>query len=376
MSNIIIRSSTMKSLNLQEDSILHRLITEACVNICYYGYSEVFPILFKLLYGDTEERNQQLYIYGITYQPADENTEYNNPENLYVFHTENQVKAFANELRHQYSRINPNFLKVNENPHYEKELSDLKKSMSNVPMLFYIAVTSCSKIHDNRKQVEFCYEMMISDEERNVISGLKNMGHNSKHTDLLLPYAKKIAILLMAMSDAFEEEHYYIQENQIQATLGSTPFDGLSQLLKDNGYELPAECETETESEAEVKDSEIAQSNSKATQYEDLFQRYFQSDNSRKLEILKDFRKAGLDLNHFFDKEILIETSFSSFEAAKKLLALANENFDKVCQELSLTNATSIYNLLAARQSLDAIIPIAETAKNRYYKLIEEFASA
>lgn len=202
-----IRTKTINGLNLEKDPYKKNKFIEIITNFRETTFSNAFRTIFLLLYGLNEENfdNRIEILHRFNFTCAQEDLPY------YDYLTEDQIIVLGNELRYQYCKANPDFLTVEEDCAYHEELITLKNAMSEHPLLFFKAVKSC-KERSTEEYVSICVEPLLSNTHYSQSYGLRKLGHNRHYCELLLPYAKEIGNLLIAMYDTKQQEEEIITQ--------------------------------------------------------------------------------------------------------------------------------------------------------------------
>lgn len=198
---IYFTDNAISTFNLKENTYLRNKLANICINFRHYTYARACKTLFKLFYGDKPERETMLcelfQTINFSIMEETDTVEKNTPN-----FSEEEIRVFTQELLYQYSCCNPDFLMIDEPEEYQKELHELKQVMANDPILFYRAVKQCELICHIDHIVNNSLIFLMLRTKTCHIRGLEMIGHNFQHRVLLLPYAKKIGLLLQAMHNA------------------------------------------------------------------------------------------------------------------------------------------------------------------------------
>ena len=221
---ISIREETFGKLRLNQNPDLLQFLKTAAGLFCEYNFTDASSAIFKLLYEDYKDVHNKI-LKGLGFTLYSE--ESFNPHVEYLFIEESSVQLIAEELLFQYMATHPCFLKVKCRAGCEVELETLKTQMANHPLLLFRAVESVWNNHQTAEIVQSCISALLAEKISSQQSGLEKLGHNSKHQQLLLPYAKAIGEFLQAMYAAFQEKQLASENRLIAAAqeeLNSSPF--------------------------------------------------------------------------------------------------------------------------------------------------------
>lgn len=197
---ISIREETFGKLGLKSNATFLRFLKTAVEVFCEYNFTDASFVLFKLLYEkDKDIHNKVLKDFCFTLY-AEESFD---PCIEYYFIEEDSVQPIAEELQFQYMNAHPRFLKVRDCIGCEKELLVLQKHLVNHPLMLYRAVESVWNVHQCAELVHSCVTSLNSEKTASQAKGLESLGHNYKHQQLLLPYARDIGLLLKAMHNTY-----------------------------------------------------------------------------------------------------------------------------------------------------------------------------
>ena len=192
---------SVAKLNLDRNITLRNFFTNACINFRHYSAASASKTLFNLFYGDSLSRYDIIdKLFKINPRIYDSSFFEQGP--VFNIHdlTKEQLQVLIKEFLYQYSAAHPDFLVIESHPEYEKELNDLKTLMSNDPILLYKAVEMCKLVSQCHKDyVSTCFTRLMSTNTTYQMCGLKQIGYNFQNRILLLPYAREIGTLLMAI---------------------------------------------------------------------------------------------------------------------------------------------------------------------------------
>ena len=370
---ISIREETFEKLNLGTNSKMHRFLKESIDDFLYYNFSAAITTLFKLLYEDDkytlDEFLKKLHFTLYSETSFDSTVEY-------LFITEQEAKLIANELQFQYVEAHPNFLKVNAQnyPGCEEELRALSIQLeANHPVLFYNAVKSIQNLEP--EEVAACIKLLLSEKEATQLEGLEKMKHNRKYQKLLLPYAKKIGLLLQAYSNVTKQ---LVKAAQAELNTSLSPFAPLSELRDKLPETAPVATTNQEEPKCSPENSAPVCANTIDNKQEksSYLKEYSIPTELKKFTSLsfnmsefgefwnqmKQFRATGIDLNIVVDNMdslLAYSAAYDVLQQATQSLISAEKDFDVAKDNFSKENIHSLHTFVAAARAL-------QDAKNFY----------
>lgn len=105
-----------------------------------------------------------------------------------------QRQAICSELRHQYKKTHPDFLKVDVNGNVAQSYTKLLNVAGEITA--YQVLQKCMQYsHYSADVIAHCYKLLSSQEENRYFGGLRDFGFNKKSANYLKPFIKEIAQL-------------------------------------------------------------------------------------------------------------------------------------------------------------------------------------
>lgn len=378
-----IRTKTIDRLGLKENVVAQIKMANSIVCFREYSYKDALRTIFALVYG-SDIREDILQNFGFT--SSQEMTE------KYILLNNEQIVHLGNELKFQYKLSRPNFLEVEDNPGYQKELDELKKAMHNHPVLLYRIVEACKKCHESHDIVAPCVELLFSEKADSQKQGLHRLGNNAQYQELLFPYAEKIGNLLQAMYN-WHEEQQRIMEAQEELNKFPSPFAKLSDMLKQKqAEEKLAEAEepcSDVSCDAPHDENRNEQVTESQTEITDNFSKYSLSDELSKFiknkshivrnlprddefwSCLKKLRDLDINLNDLVDNELYlwpILEAHDNLDEAISALYDAEHDFEEAQKTFKMGEFATIQTLFKAAKA-------REDAKKAYNYAFDAFVA-
>ena len=279
------------------------VITEVCAKFCAYPPEYAFNILWNMtLANDIATRTIELL--GL------------NPE---IIPCEN-ISTFRNELRYQYEKLNPDFLKVDVSEEYQEAFETLKNHADSI-----VATTvfehCCNTLYEGEESVKRILFLLNSEKENLYYGGLRALHFCDYEANHLKQFHEQIHNLLSVMFN----HHYEHISNK------NTPFEGLSERLTDAGIQIPfdlqekcsefAETAPEENQPEKVADEAPIQVVTPAFKpltpeevlaHKDVFTSFARNDD---MNLLLQIGQLDFDLNQVIAKKIQIANLLTAAEA-------------------------------------------------------------
>ena len=322
MSNENVKTATTYTFRSKFEKLLtekNRKPIEAAFNIfCSYNPDTALFYLWRLTY-DVANIPEILDQLGL---------------NMGIISPEN-VSAFRNELRVQYSNSQPDFLDTKIPGEAAKSAFSALYNVTD-SIVANVVCKHCLT-HVKREEVKDILrtiELLGSDDSQSYWEGIYRLHFNAKQTNYLKPYKRHIYNLLKAMYE-YEQETYG----------ASKPFAKLGELIEASGFtvpevsEEPAKEEEATEesafdAKAEIKEvlAEVQNGNTEVVcldtdaffwpvtpwaifTNEAVFTAFIEKGDR---DTLSQLKKLGYDLNEVMAKEELIKNFLEAIKAFRK----------------------------------------------------------
>lgn len=296
---------------------------------------EVYQKAFEK-FCDLQAENAMHILWSLTY---DKETDALDDIGLFDGNSPENFIILRNELRHQYEKLHPEFLKLDV-PEECQEAFTLLKNRADI-IVATVVFQHCNRsvmysdVH-SRDRVIFLLE---SPKENLQFGGLRSLNFTQPAAEYLLQFCAEIHALFKALNDA---------EHQREK---NTPFAGLGALIEDSGMDLPFDFGSIPDKEQTTKQEVVvpAESESEAAQpdqpgtnshgfrrlyaeavsmYKDAFASFVKDDN---MNALLEIGKLGFDLNEVMAKKEKIYNLISALqekESAEFLLSLATKDLN------------------------------------------------
>lgn len=237
------------------------------------------------------------------------------------------TEQLRNEMRYQYSRIHPEFLKIEiESEEIQKAFDSLKNKTDLIvsAVVYQHCHSKMSLSDDEISRIDF---LLASDTENYFFGGIRTLGFDIDETTYLKPFHEEIHNLF---SSLYEEKH----------SVKNFPFEEVQKLLNNTSDVFSAEEQIDLSISDQVKASEnildkqavddlpeenliqnqnnlIGASFRPLTVEEILKNRYdfLCFIRSTNLTYLEYIRKAGFDLNQVIEKRVQISNLFEAIQA-------------------------------------------------------------
>ena len=350
-SEIIFQAKFANNMGLLRNPQLEEDFRKAIKTFNKFKAPEAKSLLKALRYGDENQKEEYINKLGFTCNVED-------PEFVYI--PPQKVLSFQSELRYQYTKVHPWFLKVDDNPAYHEELEALKKATGHDVLLVFIVVENLKKVQLSDEQLKECMNMLDSPETS--FYGLKKLYFRKEDANILLPYSKEIGKLYLAISQFQKEEQTQAISYDLKMSQGYTPFGNLANELREKGVVLPDTCEPDENDDHESggnsqSSSGNEQSNAdseKLLQNINILEMYIYGDSGSKMKALEELLHLGFDLNKIvgnsaeiqkvIDAKHALDKTTDALSEFQKALAQAKENLDKAkkSHENAYVNLTKV----------------------------------
>jgi len=137
------------------------------------------------------------------------------------------ITSFRNELRHQYSKIHPDFLEPDVPATCEEAFKTLKQHSDII--IANVVYAHCLLHLDYYEDTDRILFLLNHAEEKNYYGGIRSLHFSCEEASYLKPYHSLIHDLFKAMSE------YHTNKSDVPM---NTPFANLNQKLEEVGFDV------------------------------------------------------------------------------------------------------------------------------------------